>query len=363
MAEELSVKVKQVQNELLTRIRDGRLKSGTRLPSERQLADQLGVSHLTVRKGLEVLVARGVIVKQARVGNYVKQTTPLHALMQISVLIPNWMTEGVWRHPTASLLLAGINRVLDSREYLVNTISYHQGSFWEDVGQQLVERGADGVLFFVDNSVIRQDIQRLVDAGIKVVIISREPHLAGLDVVQVDIDLSMALAQLLDRLLEMGHRRIQIYQYIESPYRTKHFHIAEAILQRAGIKNIDDIVVNVPNHDGGVQFNTLPKAFDREPTAVIAPDEYIVSELFRLAHDRGWHVPRDLSIASIVDMTPHIHPLPVAAPDSVKLMRLMAEAAAEHMIKQLKGTDTSDRDIMLRCDVQWKDSIAPPRSS
>ena len=52
----------QVQAALRTAIRAGRLRSGERLPSTRQLADQLGVSRGLVVSAYEQLLAEGYVV-------------------------------------------------------------------------------------------------------------------------------------------------------------------------------------------------------------------------------------------------------------------------------------------------------------
>ncbi|RKN84461.1 extracellular solute-binding protein [Paenibacillus ginsengarvi] len=52
-------------------IGQGRRQPGEYLPSEREFSKQYGLSNLTVRKGLEQLVAEGLIVKIPRVGNKV----------------------------------------------------------------------------------------------------------------------------------------------------------------------------------------------------------------------------------------------------------------------------------------------------
>src|SRR3954451_5753553 len=58
----------QVQEALRTAIRAGRLRSGERLPSTRQLADQLSVSRGLVVSAYEQLLAEGYVVAAAGSG-------------------------------------------------------------------------------------------------------------------------------------------------------------------------------------------------------------------------------------------------------------------------------------------------------
>ena len=63
----------QVQEALRRAIRSGRLRSGERLPSTRQLADQLGVSRGLVVSAYEQLLAEGYVVSAVGSGTRVAE--------------------------------------------------------------------------------------------------------------------------------------------------------------------------------------------------------------------------------------------------------------------------------------------------
>ena len=50
-----------IYNDLLEGIRNGTYPAGSRLPSEKELAGQYGVSRITSKKALELLAERGMI--------------------------------------------------------------------------------------------------------------------------------------------------------------------------------------------------------------------------------------------------------------------------------------------------------------
>ena len=60
-----------VANRLAERILSGDLKSGARLPSERQLCLDLGVSRIVIREALKVLAERGILEIRPGVGSFV----------------------------------------------------------------------------------------------------------------------------------------------------------------------------------------------------------------------------------------------------------------------------------------------------
>ncbi len=61
----------QVDEILLQRIREGLYAPGSRMPSESDLSDELGVSRATVRTALAKLAANGLIIKKQGDGTYV----------------------------------------------------------------------------------------------------------------------------------------------------------------------------------------------------------------------------------------------------------------------------------------------------
>ncbi len=80
--------VDRVVNAIRQMIVDGQLLPGMRLPSERELAERVGVSRTVVREAVHILVAKGLLETRHGVGTIVRQMTsdlvaePLSLLMQ-----------------------------------------------------------------------------------------------------------------------------------------------------------------------------------------------------------------------------------------------------------------------------------------
>jgi len=64
----------QVADHIAARIAAGELAPGTRLPPERELAAEYGVAYNTVRRSMDVLRERGLVVTLRGHGNYVTRT-------------------------------------------------------------------------------------------------------------------------------------------------------------------------------------------------------------------------------------------------------------------------------------------------
>src|SRR5262245_22733465 len=67
-------------------IERGKLRPGDRLPAERELAGQIGVSRPTVRAGLRALAAMGVVQSRHGSGTYIPDGPPVLAAEPLSFL-------------------------------------------------------------------------------------------------------------------------------------------------------------------------------------------------------------------------------------------------------------------------------------
>lgn len=61
----------EIMAQLVELVRHGRLRPGERLPSERELAEQLGVSRASVREALRALSLKGLVVSRPGTGTFV----------------------------------------------------------------------------------------------------------------------------------------------------------------------------------------------------------------------------------------------------------------------------------------------------
>ena len=61
----------RVVNQVRAMIQEGKLRAGDRLPPERELARQLGISRASLRPGLRTLAAIGVLASRHGSGTYI----------------------------------------------------------------------------------------------------------------------------------------------------------------------------------------------------------------------------------------------------------------------------------------------------
>ncbi|MBA4333713.1 MAG: hypothetical protein C0420_01800 [Methylobacterium sp.] len=99
---------RQVKANFVRRLVEGVWAPGTALPSEGQLASEIGVSQGTVRKALDELAAENLLVRRQGRGTFVAEHDEQRILFQFFKLVPD---DGVARFPDSTVLSCAIAAV------------------------------------------------------------------------------------------------------------------------------------------------------------------------------------------------------------------------------------------------------------
>ncbi len=91
----------QVRERLVARLVDGTWPPGVLLPSEQQLASELGVSQGTVRKALDVIAADNLLIRRQGLGTFVAEPEEGRVLFQFYKLTAD---DGRRRFPQSTVL-------------------------------------------------------------------------------------------------------------------------------------------------------------------------------------------------------------------------------------------------------------------
>jgi GntR family histidine utilization transcriptional repressor len=95
----------RVQQYILTRVADGRLADGARVPSEHELADALGISRVTVNRAMHELSQRGLVSRVQGSGTFVKLPPAQSSLLEIRNIADEVLARG-GRHRSTVVTLA-----------------------------------------------------------------------------------------------------------------------------------------------------------------------------------------------------------------------------------------------------------------
>ncbi len=69
---------RQIRNQIVMGISDGRLQPGEKLPTVRALAEEIGINSMTVNKAYQLLKQEGYIITDRRNGVRIKENFAMH---------------------------------------------------------------------------------------------------------------------------------------------------------------------------------------------------------------------------------------------------------------------------------------------
>lgn len=206
----------KIFNDLLTGIRNGTWKDGARLPSEKELAEQYGVSRITSKKALEMLSDAGCILRTPGKGSFVREgavdRAPVSAIptgnlthtrpMLIGLIMPDF--DGTY----GTGLLSGVEKAAaDNGIFMILRRSYGDQKREEQSIEEVLLLGVDGIIIMpVHGEHYAPKILQLILNGFPLVFADR--HLKGLNAPFVGTDNAGAAKKATDYLLNAGHRRI-----------------------------------------------------------------------------------------------------------------------------------------------------------
>jgi GntR family transcriptional regulator len=103
---------RQAADRLAERIASGDLAAHSRLPSERTIAEQFGLSRMTARQAVELLVRRGLVYRRPGSGTYVAPPRIVHTLQRLAGFSEQMRAQGI--EPTGRVLEMTLSDGLDA---------------------------------------------------------------------------------------------------------------------------------------------------------------------------------------------------------------------------------------------------------
>jgi DNA-binding LacI/PurR family transcriptional regulator len=343
---------------VLRRIQSGDYTPGQRLPSERELAQDMGMSHTAVRKGLHELVNAGLIERRPRVGMFVPQTRPVELSTRLAMVVPQYMGKG---HPFLPILMGGVMSGLDHRDCAVSMFTYKEGAqFWNQAGEAMLARGINGAIIFTGYVIPSPELEKLAQSGIKAVLLNTSAVCPRTRVSTISIDLCSAMREAMQRLVDLGHRRIAWMSYKITPFEAFEEQLVAEFGGKYDLEDPQNIIRRLPgeawDYDG---WKTLLTGENRA-TAIVLQDEFMAHEVYRACHELGVSIPGDVSLVAFADAMPRSYAVPLSAPDTVTSWTRAAQRAAEHVRHLMDSGEDRTIEVTLHASIQWKASTDKP---
>ena len=208
---------KTIYNELLDDIKSGRYGIGSRLPSEKELAEAYNVSRITSKKALEMLSDRGYVVRKPGKGTFVMNKDAED----------NTDDESGTEKPEVSRSMTCFGVIMDSlsgnfggeillgleyecrRRGILMMFRLTNGSLEEEnrAVADMIKAGVSGLIVMpVQKQTFNPELIRLHMNGFPIILLDRE--IRGMDIPVITTDNYKASCELTQCLIDKGHTRI-----------------------------------------------------------------------------------------------------------------------------------------------------------
>jgi len=353
-------KHKQVSEYVKRFINQEELREGDRLPSDKNIAEKLKVSLMTVNKALNALAREGIITRHRGRGTFVVEMKnqamnlpQVWALATYEVINANITSE--LRH--TELSLGAIYRgILTSVQHLggaVMPININEN----DLLTLAARNDISGLIIIAPEESHKLDLLNLTRHNIMFTVVSAS--WSGLDLPCVDGDNVEGAREAIRYLTTLGHRRLAMVisrlNMTNSKDRCLGFQLesAELELDLGPIINIDE-----KDQESWDQVYKLLSQPDR-PTAIFAGGYDHVIKCLEIARSLKLQVPGDLSLVGFDDVpsAAKIHPpLTMIRQPWVK----MARRASEKLISMYFRGHVDYSTELLPMELIVRESCGPP---
>ena len=328
------------------------LKIDDRLPGERVLAKELGISYMTVRKAVENLVDEGVLYRVAKKGTYVADPK-LKRKKCIGYFLDSSIEEGV-TSPYYSLIFNALEK---EAAKLGNALIYFSDSNEGDFSFEslrILEK-LDGVIISCFPRI--EPIVHKIKELLPVVCIDNR----SLDesVPSLTLDNFTSVVDSINYISSLGHKRIGFITGLDDS--DVGINRLAGYISAIKAHGLDEDMRLI--HKGDYSFETGKRGADyflsmtTPPTAIVCANDTMAIGSIKEIRRRGLRVPNDISVMGFDDISVASQITPALTTVSVPVEEI-AKRAIELLTSVLDGNELEDRHLTLPCRLVLRDSCA-----
>jgi GntR family transcriptional regulator of arabinose operon len=349
----------QLHDQLRQLILSGRWESGSRVPSETELASQLRVSRSTIRLALQRAEVEGLIERTAGRGTFVAY---LRSKERDNRLIA-YVTYGFESDHLYMLKGAESEVKGDGYQIILSNVQSQQEEL--DILQRLKKEYVAGVLLWPHANASRpqqESASKYQQFSIPMVLMDRLIY--GIDCDCVTSDNYGGGQGIMRHLIELGHQNIVFLSHHEMhilPVAERYRAYCD-VLREAGLPAATPWLIGQHGHEIGStdafrssmglnspevqQISAYLSSASPLPTAIFALNDYVAVLAMRAMKLLGIRVPDVVSVTGFddVDLAAHLEvPLTTVAQD----MFMIGKRAARRLLQRLEGdADPVDCEII-----------------
>ena len=356
-------RVSQLKSLVMSAVARGDLKVGDKLPSEREMIRQFGVSRAAIREGLSPLVDEGILERRRGAGTFIARLEPEPQTRIFAVMVPcaNSVQENVYHQ-----LLRPIEDALHERSSSL-VLCNHDNDL-EKIRRYVLRLCQDRVSGVIFAPMI---ISGCAEANLAAL---REFERAGIPFVLIDCAVSdetlprftlvaandfAAAREIVRHLVALGHRRIAFIRGLAGVFSTDQRYLG--FLEEMQIQDLAvppeyaKQTAEEPLSEQGRRELRELLAAEAPPTAVICPHDVVAKNVIEEAHSAGLRVGADLGVVGFDDVPFAAHldpPLTTVRQPTDEEGRL----AVELLFDKLDGTMEGERQEFLACELIVRNS-------
>ncbi|MFJ3669683.1 LacI family DNA-binding transcriptional regulator [Streptomyces sp. NPDC090106] len=337
------LKFRRLAAELRQQVQQGVWPSGSRLPTEKELADSSGTSVSTVRRAVDELVAEGLVVRRQGSGTFVVPPSapgPVRALVGVSV------PDTAFYYPK---VLQGIEETLSAAgaRLLFACSGYDQEREAKDL-RDMLDAGVDGLLVVptLDGPEPARDyLARLAALPVPTVLVERR-HASLADTNEYVCTHHEAGAyDAVRHLADLGHRVIGLVLRHPSPTSGP---VAEGFHQATDERGLATVEFRAARQEWSPAAADRCLAALREAgaKAAVCFGDRQAALLLGAARRAGLTVPGDLALVAYDDEIADVADVPLTAVAPPK--RHLGKTAAETLLRRLDDPELPRSRVLLR---------------
>lgn len=354
----------QLSQILRKEITEGRFLAGSRIPSERDLAERYGISRASVRESITELIQAGILFRTVGKGTFVSDKPEAPKIVEtarqdgISFVI----SEGVFQ-----FVQTGYNRILGGVEAACRAAGLRL--HFQSVGESLnglslqASRESGGMLpsgSIVVGGVGRHVLDWFRENHIPYVLVDLLITEDTADHIAVRIDYTTGTGAAMNHLYQLGHRTFGFVGFAGSekykaywrtlreyglPYDPRHVEFLSALDLQPGIL-------------AGYQAVQRMISSGCLPTCLLVTNDFVALGVLEQLKIAGIPVPGDISIVGYDDLgqksTP---PLTTVRVD----LQRVGELAANALFRKMNGEVVESEECVMPVELVIRGSTAPPR--
>ena len=347
----------KIHDSILNEIRDGKYKEGEKLPDDKAMCEQCGVSMITLNKALRLLAEEGYVKRVPGNGTYVNHRMKTEKKAEKRGKIIGVILEHI-SSPFGLEMMYWMDLVA-MREGYRTIVRFSYGEREQETKEIkfLLGLGVEGLIIMPSHGKhYNQDILRLCLNGFPIVLVDKK--MKGIPVPSVRTDNRAAITVLVRALAEAGNRRIAFIstddQRADSVKERRNGFISEMEklgLEEAGICVVssgitrEEYMDNNPSPKVVYEIRKFLEQNRGEMDAIIASEYGIVQEIMKAMKYENVIPGEDIKLACIDE--------DYMAPEGFRFMHVkqndkeIAHKALDLLFAQIDGQEGEEDDILI----------------